>query len=236
MPLRTLTVLVASSLALLAHAQQAVPDQQAHEALLKQRAQVREQAQQDIAQQRQQIEARQQEAEKACWQRFAVEDCLRNVRAQAREQDNVLRARELQINNEERQEKAAERLRAIEQKKREKQANAPVNSSVRSQPVAVPQAPSPQQPAAKTQAEIEQAEAQRAQAAQERAAETEARQAQQRTEMTERELTEAERRAKVKKNMQDKQQAAEAHRASKADDIANRKGAPLPIPDSVPKP
>ena len=235
MPLRTLTVLAVSSLALLAHAQ-AVPDQQAHEALLKQRAQVREQAQQDIAQQRQQIEARQQEAEKACWQRFAVEDCLRNVRAQAREQDNVLRARELQINNEERQEKAAERLRAIEQKKQEKQANAPVKSSVRGKEAAVPSAPAPQQPAPKTQAEIEQAEAQRAQAAQERAAETEARQAQQRAEMAERELTEAERRAKVKKNMQDKQQAAEARRASKADDIAKRKGAPLPIPDSVPKP
>lgn len=228
LPLRTLTVLAASSLAVLAHAQVAVPDQQAHEALLKERAQVRQQSLHEIAQQRQQIEARKLEGEKACWQRFAVESCLRDVRAQAREQDNLLRSRELDINNQQRQEKAAERLRAIEQKKSEKQASAPLTSSVRGKEDA--------EPATKSPAEMAQAEAQRVQAAKERAAQKDARVSQQQANMAEHEQTEAERRAKVKKSMQDKQQAAEARRASKADDIAQRKGAPLPIPEGIAKP
>ena len=229
LPFRTLTVLAASGLVLMAHAQVAAPDTQAHEALLKERAQVREQLKQEIAQQREQIEARKLEAEKACWQRFAVEGCLRDVRAQAREQDNVLRSRELDINNEARQEKAAERLRQIEQKKNEKQASAPVTSSLRSKDV-------PEKPTTKSPADIAQAEAERAQAAQERAAEKNARVAEQQATLAEHALTESERRAKVKKNMQDKQQAAEARRAAKADDIANRKGAPLPIPEDLLKP
>lgn len=232
LPLRTLTVLAASSLAVLAHAQVAVTDQQAHEALLKERAQVREQLQHEITQQRQQIEANKLEAEKACWQRFAVEGCLRDVRAQAREQDNVLRARELDINNEARQEKAAERLRAIEQKKNEKQASAPVTTNVRGkEAAAVPSVPTSTPPV-----DIEQAQAERTQAAQARAAETQARVAKQQAAIAEHETSDAERRAKVKKNMQDKQQAADARRASKADDIAKRKGAPLPIPAGLPKP
>ena len=234
LPLRTLTVLAASGLALMAHAQVAVPDQQAHEALLQERAQVREQLQQEIAQQRKQIDARKLEGEKACWQRFAVESCLRDVRAQAREQDNVLRSRELDIHNEARQEKAAERLRAIAQKKSEKQASAPVSTNVRGKEAVVPVAP---QPVDKAQPEAEPAQAaQAAQAAKERAAQTSARVAQHQADMAEHVLTDAERRAKVKKNMQDKQQAADARRAAKADDIQKRKGAPLPIPENLLKP
>lgn len=228
LPFRTLAVLAASGLALMAQAQTAASDQTAHEALLKERAQVRQQLRQEIAQQRQHIESRKLDAEKACWQRFAVEDCLRDIRAQAREQDSVLRARELDINREERQEKAAERLRAIEQKKSEKQASAPVTTNVRGA--------SAQGAAVGSPAQIEQAEAERVQAAKERAAQTAARVTQHQAQVAEQEKTAAERRAKALQSQQDKQQAAQARRASKADDIAKRKGAPLPTPEGIPQP
>ncbi|WP_156781642.1 hypothetical protein [Comamonas aquatica] len=111
---------------------------------LQQRAQQRAQERQDILHTRSQIDARRVEGEKACWQRFAVDNCLREVRAQAREQDTALRERELRINSEERQEKASERLRAIEQKQREKHAPAPMTSSTKQGA----------QPAVKTPAEL----------------------------------------------------------------------------------
>ena len=230
-----MAVLFTSCLALSAHAQpEAMPAQQAHEALLKERAQVRAQLQQEIALQRQQLQASKLESEQVCWQRFAVEDCLRGVRAQAREQDNVLQQRELAINNEARKEKADERLRAIAQKKSEKLVPAPVQSSVRgSETVAQPEAPVAGPAAAKSPADVATAEAERSQAAQQRAAEQEARMGKQQAEIANHALTEAQRREKVKKNLQDKQQAADARRASKADDIAQRKGAPLPIPEGL---
>lgn len=237
LPLRALAALAASCLLLSAQAQPvATPEQQAHEALLKERAQVREQLQQEIALQRQQLQARKLEGEKACWQRFAVEDCLRGVRSQAREQDNVLHQRELAINNEMRKEKADERLRAIAQKKSEKPVPAPVQSSVRGGETAQPAAPLAAPAVAKPPVDIAAAEAERAQAAQQRAAEQAARMGQQQADMANHAATEAERRDKVKKTMQDKQQAADARRASKADDIAQRKGAPLPIPEGVAAP
>ncbi|MGN1056051.1 MAG: hypothetical protein ACI4QS_04955, partial [Comamonas sp.] len=95
-------------------------DAQAHQAQLQQRATLRAQERAEIIAKRAEIEAQKQAAEKECWQKFAVESCLRTVRAQAREQDKPLREQELRLNSEERQEKSAERLRAIEQKQREK--------------------------------------------------------------------------------------------------------------------
>lgn len=55
-----------------------------------------------------------QEAE--CYRKFAVEDCLRSVRASTRGAEVLLRAREIDIKDAERKEKAAERLRAIAEK------------------------------------------------------------------------------------------------------------------------
>jgi len=127
---------------------------------LQQRAQQRAQERQDILHTRSQIDARRVEGEKACWQRFAVDNCLREVRAQAREQDTALRERELRINSEERQEKASERLRAIEQKQREKHAPAPMTSSTKQGA----------QPAVKTPAELAREQQERQTAAQQRAA------------------------------------------------------------------
>lgn len=69
-----------------------------------------------IRHEREAVTSRRHQAEAACYQRFAVEDCLRGVRAQAREAQDRLRAKEIEINDAERREKAAERLRSIEDK------------------------------------------------------------------------------------------------------------------------
>lgn len=55
-----------------------------------------------------------QEAE--CYRKFAVEDCLRGVRASTRGAEALLRAQEIDIKDAERKEKAAERQRAIAEK------------------------------------------------------------------------------------------------------------------------
>ena len=68
-----------------------------------------------IARERDALTARRQQEEAVCYQRFAVEDCLRGVRAKARETHDRLRAQEIELNDAERREKAAERLRAIEE-------------------------------------------------------------------------------------------------------------------------
>ena len=69
-----------------------------------------------IAREREALTARRQQEEAVCYQRFAVEDCLRGVRVKARETHDRLRAQEIELNDAERREKAAERLRAIEDK------------------------------------------------------------------------------------------------------------------------
>ncbi|MBU0746078.1 MAG: hypothetical protein KKB08_13940 [Gammaproteobacteria bacterium] len=62
------------------------------------------------------INAKRQHEEAACYQRFSVEDCLRGVRAKVRDAETRLRAQEIELNDAERKEKAAERLRSIEEK------------------------------------------------------------------------------------------------------------------------
>lgn len=90
------------------------------------------------------IIAQRQQDEAACYQRFSVEDCLRGVRAQVRDAETRLRNYELELNDAERKEKAAERLRSIEEKTKGVPA-APAqggmpSASVRGAPVANPQA------------------------------------------------------------------------------------------------
>jgi hypothetical protein len=90
------------------------------------------------------ITARRQQDEAACYQRFSVEDCLRGVRAQVREAETRLRNYELELNDAERKEKAAERLRSIEEKTKvvpevPAQGGMP-GASVRGAPVLNPQA------------------------------------------------------------------------------------------------
>jgi colicin import membrane protein len=62
------------------------------------------------------INAKRQHEEAACYQRFSVEDCLRGVRAKVRDAETRLRTQEIELNDAERKEKAAERLRSIEEK------------------------------------------------------------------------------------------------------------------------
>jgi Skp family chaperone for outer membrane proteins len=68
-----------------------------------------------IRSEREAIKARRQQDESACYQRFSVEDC---VRAGVRDAEARLRAQEIELNDAERKEKAAERLKSIEEKQR----------------------------------------------------------------------------------------------------------------------
>ena len=56
------------------------------------------------------------EAEKACWQRFAVNDCLRQARTERRAVLDRLRQQELAVNDLDRRRRADERLRQLERK------------------------------------------------------------------------------------------------------------------------
>lgn len=214
----TCKALALGVLAVAAHAQDVLaPDDQAHEALLQQRAQARAQERAEIARARSAVMARKQEAEKACWQRFAVERCLGEARAAAREEDNALHERELRLNREERQEKANERLRAIERKQREKPAPAPVTVT-------------PRDGSGVLSTET------RATEAQKRAAEQARRVQAHEASAAAKQQEQAQARAKAAQEYQAKQAEAAARRASKADEIAGRKGAPLPVPEGLAKP
>ena len=79
--------------------------------------------------------------ELACQQRFFVNDCVEDVRRRRREALAPLRARELELDDVERQQRAAERRAAIEAKQREQAA--------RPAPASAPELPprSPAEPA-----------------------------------------------------------------------------------------
>lgn len=73
-------------------------------------------------------------AEATCYQKFAVEDCLRQARGKARSVQNALRAQELELNNAQRRQREAQRARLLEEKRAGAAAaataiNAPVTSS-----------------------------------------------------------------------------------------------------------
>lgn len=69
-----------------------------------------------IRRERQAIDQSLQHAQAACYQRFAVEDCLRAARRRAREDLAVLRQQESMMDDSERRERAALRLRSIEER------------------------------------------------------------------------------------------------------------------------
>ena len=60
------------------------------------------------------------EAEKLCWQRFTVNDCIRVATDERRNTLDRLRQEELALNDLERKRRAENRLRDLEQKQREK--------------------------------------------------------------------------------------------------------------------
>ena len=57
-----------------------------------------------------------QKQESACYARFAVNDCLRKVRAHQREARDVQRRKEIQLRDAERQEKAQQKLERLTEK------------------------------------------------------------------------------------------------------------------------
>lgn len=67
-----------------------------------------------IAGERTQIEVRFTEAERGCYRRFAVNDCLNEVRAARRTALADLRRQEILLNDEERRRKAGEALQRLE--------------------------------------------------------------------------------------------------------------------------
>lgn len=69
-----------------------------------------------IAAERSKVEARYQHEERACWGRFAVNDCLAESRAKRRSALADLRRQEISLNDAERKQRAAERLRSLEQR------------------------------------------------------------------------------------------------------------------------
>ena len=69
-----------------------------------------------IAAWRSRVEAQYQTEERACWGKFAVNDCLAEARAKRRSALADLRRQEILLNDAERKQRAAERLRAGEQR------------------------------------------------------------------------------------------------------------------------
>ncbi|NKE64350.1 hypothetical protein RAMLITH_00830 [Ramlibacter sp. RBP-2] len=68
-----------------------------------------------IAADRSRVEAQYQDQERACWARFGVNDCLAEARAKRRSALADLRRQEIALNDAERKQRAAERLRSMEQ-------------------------------------------------------------------------------------------------------------------------
>lgn len=74
-------------------------------------------AQRDDVKQQRAVVGRDYDAQElVCWRRFAVNDCLHAARVQRRQQLEVLRQRDLRLNDLERQRRADQRLRAIADK------------------------------------------------------------------------------------------------------------------------
>lgn len=75
-----------------------------------------EEQRQQIAEARAQHILKQQQQERICYTRFAVTDCLRELRSQQRSVLNDLRRQEMILNDMERQAKAVQALQRLEKK------------------------------------------------------------------------------------------------------------------------
>lgn len=78
-----------------------------------------------IRREREAIDKNLQRTQVACYQRFAVEDCLRAARRQARTDHAVLRQQESLMDDRERRERAAQRLQSIEDRQSARAVDAP---------------------------------------------------------------------------------------------------------------
>lgn len=167
--------------------------------------------------------------EKLCYQKFAVEGCLADARAAARTKDAPLRARELEINDTERKEKAAERLKTIEEKKAD---NAAVPMKSQQREKGSRNVPGPTGSGAKPPVDEAAARAQRQTEAQQRAAKQADYVRSHEQNRAKVEQGRAEREAKARADNAAKLKAAEDHKASalKKAQENSKKSAPLPPP------
>jgi hypothetical protein len=162
-----------------------------------------------IAVEREALTARFAQEELECAQRFAVNDCLEDVRRRRRDALEPLRAREFELDDAERLRRAAERRAAIEARQRERDARPP--------PPETPDLP-PREPAVPASAASAAAVLPRpADTAQERAL-----QAQERVRSAQRRREEA---AAAQERVQSRLREREA---------AGKTAAPLPVPASAP--
>lgn len=173
-----------------------------------------------ISQQRQDIQAELKRLEAACYQRFAVEDCLRRARADARMRDNLLWREELEIDEAERRDKAAQRLQSVQQRQQDGHAG--------------PQGNEPAAPAPQAQGDA----GERAQQAHERATEARRRRAAHAAEQQRRAQEQAERLETARQRHEERQRKArerrEEHDRRRAEEAAQGKlpAQPLPTPDA----
>jgi len=162
-----------------------------------------------IAAEREALTARFAQEELECQRRFAVNDCLDDVRRRSRDALAPLRAREFELDDAERLQRAAERRAAIEARQRERDARPP--------PAALPDLP-PREPAVPAlPASAAAAVPRRADAAQSATLE-----AQQRAQAAQRRRDEA---AAAQERVQRRLREREA---------AGKAAAPLPVPASAP--
>ncbi|WP_404302550.1 hypothetical protein [Alicycliphilus denitrificans] len=210
---------LAALLPMQASAQAAAPDAVPPEV---QEAQLQRQARRaQIQVERQALQAQRSKEEADCYQQFAVHDCLRGVRTQARAADNRLRRQEVQLNDEERREKAAERLRSIEERQQEQR-----------QGVQPGERPPAMRATERGSAQMREQQArQRAEQQQRRSAEHAADQQQHR--QAERQRA-AESRARYEAKQQKARERREQHQRDQAQAAGSGRKASAPLPDPSP--
>lgn len=204
--------LVAAGLALAALAQDAEGPAAAHER---------------IARQRGEVEAVYKADEQACYQKFAVNDCLRQARSLRRQAMADLKRQETSVNDAERRRKGAERQRAIEERAQAEGRRSPSAGTAPAAPAHGMSLPGPT---------LEQRQAKRAQAQQRNAADAAARQHEQQGRQREKEVDAARRKADAAANADRQEKAraeAQEHKAGVQRRLAERAGSraqPLPPP------
>ncbi len=176
-----------------------------------------------ISAERGQVEAAFRLEEKACYGKFAVNDCLKAARAQRREALADLKRQETSLNDADRKRKGAERQRALEEKaaeKKEQKPGQPAQGEAR-------QHPQPQPRSAQKEAERAQAQATNAASAQERKRQVQLKAEEKKAEQARR----TEEAAQNAKRHQELEAQAAEHRASVNKRLAERTKPPAqPLP------
>lgn len=208
MPMKLFAFSLATACTLVQAADVAAPDT----ATVAQRVQERS----AIAQQRAAITQTQAKDEKACHQRFAVESCLQDVRNAARAELAPLRARELELNQQERQERTARRLREIDAKQAQSAPPTPLQAHTRKPGLDAPA--------------LEQIQGARASEAAARAAQQRQRQADHAQRVQAQETDAAQRRQQAEHDWQERQRRVQERQERQRKAEQEQRGQHLPVP------